>query len=45
MVIWINYYTNNERDIRHFEYIFNKSHQDLAALCMGHLEDDAHHQR
>jgi hypothetical protein len=28
--------------MRHLEYIiFNKSQQDLADLCMGHLDDDA----
>ncbi len=39
MATWTDYYTDNERDGGHLEYLFDKSQQDLADLCVGHLDD------
>jgi hypothetical protein len=41
MATWTNYYTGNEGDGGHLEYLFEKSWQDLVDLCIGHLDDTA----
>jgi hypothetical protein len=41
MATWTDYYKNNDRDGGHLEYLFNRSQQELADLCKGHLEDPA----
>jgi hypothetical protein len=41
MATWTDYFKDNDRDGGYLEYLSNKSQQDLADFCMGHVDDSS----